>query len=187
MKINSVSVLDLAREEARANIRRNIVNSERIRLLKRRNKNLRKFPNNRSKSNIISVNRHLLSKEKVNYIKNKSTSVNKSKLEVAREHARKKILDNIKKSEYLRVEKGNNKVLRMKITCLEEALYLENPCAEVPLSSLTHYKTNHPPNSLHFCLKNIYIQLFCIFVGVTYLCWCNVKSVYCMVQVSISL
>ena len=178
MKINSVSVLDLAREEAKANIRKNIVNSERIRLLKRRNKNLRKLPNNRSKSNIISVNRHILSREKVISKKIQSTSVNNSILDLAREHARKKIQDNIRKSEYLRVEKEKNKVLRMKITCLEEALYLENPCAEVPVSSLTHYKTIHPQKTWNFCLKIIHLQLVSIFFGITlslFIVWLRYK------------
>ena len=95
MKKRSVSVLDLAREESRANIQKNILISERKRLLKRRNINLGKLRNNSIKRNILSVKRHKLSKGKVVYPR---TSVNDSVLHVARERVTKTINDNITKS-----------------------------------------------------------------------------------------
>ena len=108
MKKRSVSVLDLAREESRANIQKNILISERKRLLKRRNINLGKLRNNSIKRNILSVKRHKLSKGKVVYPR---TSVNDSVLHVAREHVTKTINDNITKSEFFCVLRRKNKVL----------------------------------------------------------------------------
>ena len=88
-------------------------------------------------------------------------------LHLAREHARKTILDNITKSENLRLLKRKKKELHRKITCLEEALYLENPCAEVPLSSFMHYKVIHAQEHFISSFKIIDLRFVIVLIGTT--------------------
>ena len=148
MKNCSRSVLDVARDQARSIILENISNSERNRLLKRRKLNLLKDSNN-----------------KVNSQKVHSTSVNSNILDQSRAHARKTIQDNINKYENIRMLKTKNKDLLKKITRLEEALYLENPLAQVPLSSDTKYKSVYVQKPLFLHYKFILFSLLSILLA----------------------